>query len=624
MTGDDMNSFRICFILVCIPIVAFNVCGGVLHAAERPNFVWILSEDNSKHYLKLFDQHGAPAPNIEALARDGVVFDRAFSCGPVCSVARTTLATGCYGPRIGTQYHRKSKMAAMPEGLQMFPAYLRQAGYYATNNSKKDYNAVEGKGVWDESSGRASWRNRPSKDTPFFHMQSYGMSHESSLHFKESQMQEGGLQTSPDAVTLADYHPDTPTFRYTYARYHDRMGAIDEAVGSLVARLKEDRLLEDTFIFYFGDHGGVLPGSKGHIYEAGLHVPLVVRIPDKWRQLVTLNRGTRTTGFVSFIDFGPTLLHLAGLEVPKQMDGKPFLGPDISEQQLTARDETYGYADRFDEKYDLCRSLRKGRYKYVRHYQAFYPDGLQNNYRYKMLAYEEWRKLYHEGKLNAAQRQFFEPKPVEALFDIETDPHEVNNLADDPAHAETLKDLRERLQRWVKGMPDLSFYPESYLVDHALDNAVAFGQQHADEIASLVDVADLSLLPFAEANTEMEKALAASNPWKRYWALMACSCFGEEAESLVPAAKELLDDSERLVRVRAAEFLGIVGAVDPRRTLYETLNTTGSNVEALLIFNTVVFFNDRTPDGYPFDLKALKMQATGGQVGRRIEYLQKH
>jgi uncharacterized sulfatase len=618
-----MNMVRTGSILLLLATAALSLCGGWLPAAERPNFVWILSEDNSKHYLKLFDEHGAPAPHIEAMARDGVVFDRAFSCGPVCSVARTTLATGCYGPRIGTQYHRKSKMANMPEGLQMFPAYLRQAGYYATNNSKKDYNAVEGKGVWDESSGRASWRNRPSNDTPFFHMQSYGMSHESSLHFKESQMQQGGLQTSPDAVTLATYHPDTPTFRYTYARYHDRMGVIDEAAGGLVARLEEDGLLEDTFIFYFGDHGGVLPGSKGYISEAGLHVPLVVRVPDKWKHLVTLKRGARTSGFVSFIDFGPTLLHLAGLEVPRQMDGKPFLGPDISEEQLSARDETYGYADRFDEKYDLCRSLRKGRYKYVRHYQAFYPDGLQNNYRYRMLAYQEWRRLFHAGKLNAAQRQFFEPKPAEALYDIETDPHEVNNLAGDPAYAETLKDLRQRLQRWVKGMPDLSFYPESYLVDHALDNAVAFGRQHADEIAGLVDVADLSLLPFAQARPGLEKALASSDPWRRYWALIACSCFGEKAQSLVPAAKERLEDPERLVRVRAAEFLGIVGAADPRPTLCEALNTTGSNVEALLILNTVVFFNDRTPEGYPFDLQTLEMQATGGQVGRRIDYLKR-
>ncbi|NQT13451.1 MAG: sulfatase, partial [Planctomycetes bacterium] len=344
-------------------------------------------------------------------------------------------------------------------------------------------------------------------------------------------------------------------------------------------------------------------------------------IPDNWKHLVTLERGSRTRGFVSFIDFGPTLLHLAGLGVPEEVDGRPFLGPDVSPKQLEARDEAFGYADRFDEKYDLCRSLRKGRFKYIRHYQAFYPDALQNNYRYIMLAYEEWRTLYRQGKLNAEQRRFFEPKPTEALYDLETDPHEVNNLADDPAHARTLRAMRDRLTERVKGLPDLSFYPESYLVDHAMENPVAFGQAHAGEIARLVDVADLSLLPFTEAKPGLEKALASANPWERYWALVACSCFGDEAGSLAAAAKRRLDDTELLVRVRAAEFLGIVGAADPRSTLCKVLNTTESPVEALLTFNTVVFFHDRAPGGYPFDLKALDMKVTSGEVQRRISYL---
>ena len=611
-----------CWSIVFSLVIAAQMLGaGTLEAAKRPNFLWILSEDNSTHYLRLFNENGAPAPNIEKLARQGVAFDHAFSCSPVCSVARTTLATGCYAPRMGTQYHRKSKMANLPDGLQMFPAYLRQAGYYATNNSKKDYNAVEGEGVWDESSNRATWRNRPSGDTPFFHMQSFAMSHESSLHFKESLMKEEKTQTSPDNVALAPYHPDTPTFRYTYARYHDRMGLIDQIVGGLVAKLEEEGLLEDTFIFYFGDHGGVLPGSKGYLQEAGLHVPLVVRIPENFKHLVTLERGTRCGGFVSFIDFGPTLLHLASLDVPGQMDGKPFLGPDVSKQQLDERDEAFGYADRFDEKYDLCRSLRKGRYKYIRNYQAFYPDGLQNNYRYIMLAYQQWRNLYHQGKLNAAQRRFFERKPVELLYDLEADPHEVNNLADDPDFAPLLKDMRGRLQHRVKGLPDLSFYPESYMVDHALDDPPAFGRRHAEEISHLVDVADLSLLPFSKAKPPLEKALRSSNPWERYWAMIACSCFGDDAKSLVPAAKELLEDDELLVRVRAAEFLGIVGAADPRPTLYEVLNTTESPVEALLTFNTAVFFNDRTPNGLPFDLESLDMKFQDSLVKRRTDYL---
>jgi len=589
-------------------------------AKRRPNFLWIVSEDNSKHYLKLFDPNGAPAPNIERLAKRGVVFNHAFSNAPVCSVARTTLATGILAPRGGFQYHRKSQMANLPAGLRMFPAYLRKAGYYTTNNAKKDYNVVEGKGVWDASSRKATWRGRPSKKQPFFHMQSFGASHESSLHFKMDKIKPGELGTDPKKVFIPPYHPDTDLFRFTYARYHDRMGVVDEFVGSMVKKLEEDGLLEDTFIFYFGDHGGVLPGSKGYIREAGLHVPLVVRIPENWKHLVDLKQGSRTDGFVSFIDFGPTLLHLAGIDVPGPMDGKPFMGPGITVADLASRDETFGYADRFDEKYDLCRSLRKGRFKYLRNYQAFYPDGLQNNYRYRMLAYEEWRRLYREGKLNAAQRRFFERRPVEELYDIEADPHGVQNLAADPAHAATLADMRQRLQARVKHLADLSFYPESYMVEHALGDGIAFGQAHSKDIARLVDIADLSLLPFAKARPALEKALGSTKPWERYWALIACSCFGKQAMPLVTGAGELLQDDELLVRVRAAEFLAIVGAADPRPTLYAALNATKSNVEALLTFNTVVFINDHL-DGYPFDMSQLKMQAKGGEVKRRTDYL---
>ncbi|MCA9248861.1 MAG: sulfatase-like hydrolase/transferase [Planctomycetales bacterium] len=605
---------RLLLMLSLIPCVA--------RGAERPNIVWILSEDNSKHYLKLFDENGAPTPRIEAMARDGIVFERAFSNAPVCSVARTTLITGCYGPRIGTQFHRKMKSATLPAGQKMFTAYLRDAGYYTTNNSKKDYNAVESDGVWDASSKKASWRNRPTADTPFFHMQTFTMSHESSLHFKQHQMRPDAIRTPPDSLRLADYHPDTPTFRHTYARYHDGMGVIDRAVGQLVDQLAEDGLLEDTFIFYFGDHGGVLPRSKGYIYESGLHVPLVVRVPERWRDRGSLARGSRTQGFVNFIDFGPTVLHLAGVHVPEAMDGKPFLGPGVSAESLAKRDEAFGYADRFDEKYDLCRSLRKGRYKYIRNYQAFYPDGLRNNYRYQMLAYQEWLALYKQGKLNAEQRQFFEAKPVEALFDLETDPDEVHSLAADPAHAQVLADLRGRLQARVKSLPDLSFFPESVLIDEALDDPVGFGQRNAERIGRLVDVADLSLLPFAQAKPKLEAALSSDDPLQRYWALIACSCFGKTASPVISAATERLGDEELLVRMRAAEFLGILDARDPRPTFYEVLNTTTSPAEALLTLNSVIYFRDRARNAYPFELNKLILKAKAGEVGRRIEYLQ--
>ena len=238
-------------------------------AAKRPNIVFLLSEDNSIHYSNLYGNELAKMPAIEKLAANGLVFDHAFSCSPVCSVARSTLATGMYAPRGGFQYHRKSAPATLPKGFKPWSQTLKEAGYYTSNNSKTDYNFVHNiKEVWHDSSRKGSWRNRPDKDMPFFHMASFGTSHEGQLHFSAKVMAETKTDVSPAEVELADYHPDTPTFRYTYARYHDRIKLVTDQIGAIVDQLEKDGLLEDTFVFYFGDQGGVLPRGKGYAYRS--------------------------------------------------------------------------------------------------------------------------------------------------------------------------------------------------------------------------------------------------------------------------------------------------------------------------------------------------------------------
>lgn len=596
----------------------------VSNAQERPNIVWIMSEDNSKHYLKHFDPDGAPAPHIEALADHGITFDRAFSCAPVCSVARTTLITSCYGPRIGTQYHRRSSMATMPAGLKMFPAYLRAAGYYTTNNSKEDYNATKSDDVWDDSSGRSSWKKRPDKSAPFFHVQTSTLSHEGRLHFPAKEMEKANA-TDPDSVKLQPYFPDTPTFRYTRARYHDRMTAIDEVVGTIVADLKQAGELEKTFIFYFGDHGGVLPRSKGYAYESGLHVPLVVRVPEKFKSLVDRDLGSRTHGFVEFVDFGPTVLKLAGIDVPDGVDGKPFLGPGVDASVIDQRNETFGYADRFDEKYDLVRTLRWGKYKYIRNFEPFLPDGLQNNYRYNMLAYKEWRKLYRAGKLNAVQRQFFEAKPVEALYDLEADPHETNNLAGSDDYANVTSKMRERLVERLKQMPDLSFLPEAVLFDDAMENPVAFGKQHSGEIAALIDTVNLALEPYSQVEAQLKSAIESEDAWVRYWGLVACSSFGEQAEPLVELVKQRLSDPEPLVVTRAVEFLAITSDVDVRPYLYRSVARSTNQPEALRVLNTAVYLNDVFGERLKINPAEIHFSMPVGkrsELKRRMDYLE--
>ncbi len=591
-------------------------------AADRPNFVWIVSEDNSIHYMRHFFPGGAACPEIEKMAEHGLTFNNAFSNAPVCSAARSTLATACYGPRIGTQFHRRYEKAVLAAGQRFWSAYLRDAGYYTTNKAKTDYNAVHGNDIWDESSGKASWRNRKDKSQPFYHMESHGISHEGQLHFSRTVYDTKETQHDPSQVKLADYFPDTPLFRYTHATYLDRMVAVDTIVGNVIAKLEEDGVLEDTFVFYFGDHGGVLPRSKGYIYDSGLHVPLVIRVPKNFKHLVDGPATGRVNGFVEFVDFGPTVMNLAGVKVPKLFDGKAFLGKGVTRKALDTRDESFGYADRFDEKYEFIRSLRKGNYQYIRYYQPWLPDGLQNNYRYKMLAFTEWRDLHNAGKLAGAAKKFFQTKPVEELYDCEADPHEINNLVADPQYQEVLLDLRARLQRRVKSLPDLSFYPESHLVPDVMSgDPTAFGQKNKKNIAKLVDIADLALRPFSKAKRGIRKALSSRDPLRRYWGVMAASAFGEQAKSLQGDITTLLSDKEEVVQMRAAEFLGIIGAINPQVPLTKLVNTTRNPVLATEALNSVVLFKDFYGGKFPVKRSDFRPVCNGADMDDRLNYI---
>ena len=612
-----MHLFRL--ILSLVIICWFIELSYSAEPTKRPNFVFIVSEDNSIHYLRLYGNKLGITPNIERLADNGLTFNHAFSGAPVCSVARSTLATAMHAPRVGFQYHRKSALASLPPGVKPWSQVLRENGYYTTNNAKTDYNFnVNRKEVWDMSSNKATWRNRPNKAMPFFHMQSFADSHESRLHFPLKQM-ETPTKTSPDDVMLQPYFPDTPIMRYTKARYYDRIRVIDSQVGKIINQLKEDGILEDTFVFYFGDHGGVMPRSKGYAYESGLHVPLVVRIPENFKKLIDHKRGTRTNGFVSFIDFGPTVLNLASISMHKELDGQAFFGKGVSAADLANRDEVFGHADRFDEKFDMVRTYRKGKWKYIRNYQSYYADGLQNNYRYRQLAYDNWRNLYRAERLNPVQRQFFERRSVEQLFNLEKDPHEVTNLAADPAQSKRLAEMRGLLKNKMKSINDLSFYPENRMVTTALNDGVAFGREHSKQISRLSDLADTALRPFSEVKQALASSLQSKGALRRYWALKVCSNFGEKAKSLAIAAMPLLNDENLMVRVRAAEFLGSIKAVDPMPTLYGVVNNAETEQALMIAFNTIVYLRDQV--GHKYDPEKVKLKFNKGEVYRRVQYL---
>ncbi|MBL6685057.1 MAG: sulfatase [Flavobacteriaceae bacterium] len=612
--------------LLLIFVFIISSCNDELD--PKPNILWIVTEDNSLHYMNLYTKGGAEMPNVSSLASEGIVFNNAFSNAPVCSVARSTIITGVYSPRIGTQYHRRMSLVKLPDDVKPLPVYLKEAGYYTSNNSKEDYNFIKDGEIWDESSGKASYKNRK-KGQPFFHVQNFHNTHEGQLHFDKEHLENALKTNNLDSVKPFPYHPDTPTFRYTQSLYHNHHKDVDKEIGKFIKKLEDENLLDNTIIFYYADHGGVLPRSKGYIYESGLNVPLVVRIPEKFKKLSPFKPGTRTSSFVEFVDLVPTVLSLAGIEIPRSVDGKPFLGKKLKKSKLEKQNTTFGYADRFDEKYDLVRSVRVGKYKYIRNYQPFNVDGLYNFYRYKMLAYKEWYKLFQDGKLNEVQSQFFKPRAPEALYNIDEDPHETNNLANDISYNEILLDLRTKLNDHLISINDLSFLPEPYLLENGLNDVVGYSKKNKDLIKRLIEISDLQLYDYNEISSKIKDALKDNNPWVRYWGLIVSSTFGNQALENKDKINFIFEnDPVNLVRMRAAEFMLLNNFDISDSKINSLLKKSNFEAETNLMLNSLANIKTTSPN-YRLNLNKEvfpenwfpPLRSENALVNRRMNYL---
>lgn len=608
-------------LLLCV-IGASSSVMALEKPAKRPNFVWFMEEDVSKHYLRLYnpDGVGAVTPNVEKLAKEGILFSHAFCNAPVSSAARSTLFTGCYAPRVGMSWHRKLKTVPMPDGLEMFPAYLKEAGYFTANSSKTDYNCIMPGGTWDKEKGKPDeWRNRPQKEMPFFFVRTNALSHESCLHFSPDAISKKKTSYDPQQVKVAPFHPDTELFRYTYATFYDRIADTDAELGTLMQQLSDEEVLDDTFIFYFGDNGGSLPGTKGYTGELGLHVPLVVYIPKNWRDKLDLPVGGHVDGFVSFMDFAPTLLHLAGLDIPSEMDGTPFLREDLPLKVLNERKEAFGYGDRFDELYAFTRTVRRGNYKYSRNFVPYQPKGFYAFYRYKMEAFKEWRELYEKGQLSAVQRSFFEPQAPEALYDLENDPYELHNLAGEARFTSKLKELRTALKAYMLDKNDLGLFPEPLWLPEGSNNPVAFGERNKQRLKRYSDITDLEFGTFKEAQKELQKALQSADPGERYWGATVCACFGNSAGSLKADVSRLLNDTSAIVRSRAALFLAMIGELQPE-SMQEILCSAKSEAEVLLILGDITYMKDCLKKT-GFHIEASSFPFSAENIQWRLEYI---
>jgi arylsulfatase A-like enzyme len=500
--------------------------------------------------LGCYGNEQAKTPRIDALAEEAVLFENAYSNAPVCAVARATILTGVYSLTMGTQHMRSRH--EIPKIYRPNVEYLRAAGYYCTNNSKTDYN-FKGKdpSYWDESSGKAHYKNRP-EGKPFFAIFNIETSHESSLFTKGAAEPK---RLKPSEIDLPPYLPDLPEIRKDYARYHDRITQMDTKVGKILDELEKAGLAENTIVFYYSDHGGALPRGKRYLEETGVNVPFIIHVPEKFQTLSPFKPVARVSEPVSFIDLSPTLLSLAGITPPEHMQGRPLLGANRKEP--AADEMEFLFADRFDELYGMRRGLTDGKWKYIRNFNPHLPTAPYSFYQFGQPGWAAYEKAWKQGELTGIHNALWEPPAIsEQLYDLSADPWETKNLAGNPAHAEKLKTLRARLKETMREARDTGLVPEPMFAKLSGNSTIAGAVQSSEfEFNEILDLAfEASSMDQADLSA-LRKTLVSANPMKRYWAATGMLALGEKAASEADSLKPLLKDPVPAVRTTAAEAL---------------------------------------------------------------------
>ena len=519
--------------------------------SSQPNILWITCEDSSPH-LGCYGCPEATTPNLDKLASQGLRYDLAFSVAGVCAPSRSCLITGMYPTSLGTCHMRCNNPP--PDHVKCFPEYLRNAGYYCTNNVKTDYNFPPPPTAWDESSKTAHWRKRPDPSRPFFSVFNFTITHESQIGTLPEKMGESNRKLlvdpphDPARMQLPPYYPDTPVIRQHWAHYFDLLTAMDRQAGEILQQLEEDGLAENTIVFFFSDHGVGLPRAKRWMYDCGLRVSFIVRWPGQ------IEAGSSTDRLVSFVDFAPTVLSIAGVKIPEHMQGSPFLGA----VEKPAREYIFAARDRMDETYDIIRATRDKRYKYIRNYEPERAYDQYLTYPESFGVMQEMRRVENAGELKDPEKLFFrDHKPVEELYDTQQDPHELNNLAESGPHAEVLTRLRGALDSWMTGVRDLGCIPEFGLEEWLAHRGAEVPVAAAPAYDRLLD-SDSAL--FGKPLNDFIERLNSSDRIARLWAMKTLGIMGKEVE---PILVQALGETDAAVAFWAAMAFENYGPLSP-------------------------------------------------------------
>ena len=557
------NIMRATRLAVFIGLLISNAVSSI--EAKSPNILWISCEDINAHLGCYGDPH-AITPHLDQLASEGIRYTHAFTAAGVCAPCRSTIITGTYQNSIGT-HHMRCK-STLPKWLKPFPMMLREAGYYCTNNSKTDYqfSTPSSKTIWNESSSKAHWKNRPDKSTPFFAVFNFGGCHESGIASDEKyesvtkELPKKYRQDPTKLTTLPPYYPDTEATREDWKRNYELITAMDAWAGDLIKQLKDAGVYEDTIIMYWSDHGVGLPRAKRWLYDSGTRIPMLVRIPDKYREAGQGMPNTVDKRLVNSTDFGPTVLNLAGIEVPDYVQGQPFLGRSLP----APRAYVYGARDRMDERYDIIRAVRDSRFRYVRNFEPLKPYYQYMNTPEKGATMREIRRAEQSGQMSNVVRLFSAAvKPAEELYDTQADPHEVNNLASDPEYKSKLAEMRKALKSWQNQVGDIGLIPEAEIEIQEKTAGSRFailnsGKNAAAKLERLVNIATkasqgIEMLEF------LSQGLEDKDPSVRYWAATGIGNIGRPAISTKQAILRALADTSPSVRIAAARAAAKLG-----------------------------------------------------------------
>ena len=538
-------------------------------AQGRPNILWLTCEDMSAN-LGCWGDAYARTPNVDRLAGESVRYTNVFVTAPVCSPVRSCLITGVFASSLGTA-NLRSRMP-IPAEMTGFPSYLRKAGYYCTNNVKTDYNTANEPAVvkasWDQCSAKAHWRGRPA-GRPFFAIFNDMVTHQSrSMVWPYEQFKrdvQGKLAPAdvhdPAKAPVPPYYPDTPIVRRTVARYYDCITAMDGNVGRLLKQLDDDGLADETIVFFYSDHGAGLPRHKRLLLDSGMHVPLMVRFPKKYRHLAPAVPGATLDRLLSTVDLPPTVLGLAGLDVPGYMQGVAFLGPKAG----PPRKHIFGHRDRVDEAFDLARMARDDHWLYLRNYMPHLSYNQPSFYSDMGEIRVEITRLAAEGKLTTpAQKHYAGPsRPLEELYDTANDPHQVRNLAGDPQHKARLEEMRGLLRKWILDSRDLGFLPELDIAERSrgstpYDMAKDRQKYPLERILAAAELVGTG----ADSLGRQVELLKDTDPAVRYWATVGLHALGEKARPAVGALTAAMKDDSAAVRIESAWALAAMAQTD--------------------------------------------------------------